>query len=101
MNEVDFKNWMADSGMKLKVQRDCISRLKRIERELDHCDIDEQYRNDRCQYLMSVFAKKGNNEEIKKYPHANLPIGKNYMSTYRHSLKQYIMFCDELASRQK
>lgn len=81
-------------GASSKVAGDTISRLKRIEREIDHCDIDEQYRSDRCEYLLQLFVSMGNNEEMKKYPSANLPIGKYYMSTYRHALKQYVQFCD-------
>ena len=95
MNELEFKKWMNDREMGKKIQGDCISRLKRIEREIDHCDIDEQYRNDRCEYLMSLFLKKGENEKMRKYPNADFPIGKYFMSTYRAALKKYIQFCDE------
>lgn len=41
MNEVEFRNWMSQKGVKHKVQSDCISRIKRVERELNHCDMDE------------------------------------------------------------
>lgn len=95
MNEVEFRNWMAEKGIKKKIQGDCISRLKRIEREINRCDIDEQYHNDRCEYLMSLFIHMGENTNMKKYPEANLPIGKYYMSTFRHAVKQYVQFCDE------
>ena len=43
----------------------------------------------------------GNNAEMKKYPNANLPIGKYYMSTYRHALKQYIQFSDDVTSNKQ
>lgn len=95
MNEVGFCNWMSQKGIKKKIQSDCISRLKRIEREIGHCDIDEQYRSDKCEFLMSLFLNMGENENMKKYPDANFPIGKYYMSTYRHSIKQYVAFCEE------
>lgn len=95
MNEVEFKKWLTTKGSNKKVQGDCISRLKRIERELDHCDLDEEYRNDRCEFILGVFRNMGNNDNIKKYPKANLPIGKYYMSTYRHAIKKYIEFCDD------
>ena len=55
MNEVEFRNWLEKRNVKKKVQADYVSRLKRIERELNHCDIDEQYRNDKCEHLMSLF----------------------------------------------
>ncbi|MEA5093019.1 hypothetical protein SDC9_22335 [bioreactor metagenome] len=98
MNEVDFRNWMTSKGINKKVQSDCISRLKRVEKEINRCDIDEQYRNDKCEYIMSLFLNMGENENMKKYPNSNLPIGKYYMSTYRHAVKQYIQFCDEVAA---
>lgn len=94
MNEVGFRNWLSESGVTGKVQSDCVSRLKRIERELHPCDIDEQYSNDRCQHLMTVFAGMGNNDEMKKYPNATFPIGKYYMNTYRHAIKQYVQFLE-------
>ena len=96
MNEVEFRNWLINKGVKTKVAGDTISRLKRIEREIENCDIDEQYRSDKCEFLMSLFVNLGVNDNMKKYSNVNLPIGKYYMSTYRHSLKQYIQFCEEV-----
>ncbi len=95
MNELDFRKWLANKGGKKKVQNDCIYRLKRIEREINHCDIDEQYHSDRCDYLLSLFDNNGKNELMDAYPNVQLPIGKYYMSTYRMALKKYIQFCDE------
>ena len=92
MNEIEFRNWLATNGMNKKVISDYVSRLKRIEREINHCDIDEQYRNDRCQYLMKLFIKMGNNDEMKKFPNTTLPIGKYHMSTFRLALKKYVDF---------
>lgn len=34
MNEVEFRNWLINKGVKTKVAGDTISRLKRIEREI-------------------------------------------------------------------
>ncbi len=95
MNEVDFRNWMTKNNVNRKVQSDIVSRIKRIEREIENCDIDEQYRSDKCSSLMALFLNKGQNSEMNKYPDANLPIGKYYMSTFRHAIKHYIMFCEE------
>ena len=100
MNEVEFRNWMKDNGSKTKVISDCISRLKRIEREFDHCDLDKEYHCDRCDSLLSAFENMGQNDNMKKYPNANFPIGKYYMSTYRYSLKKYIAFCEQVISTQ-
>ena len=98
MNEVGFRNWLINRGVNRKVVSDIVSRLKRIEREINYCDIDEQYRSDKCEYLMSLFLKVGNNDEMKKFPNTNLPIGKYSMGTFRYALKQYIKFCEEVAT---
>lgn len=94
MNEVEFRNWMQQSGIKRKVQSDTVSRLKKIEREIENCDIDEQYRSDRCEAILSLFENMGNNDRMKAYPNAHFPIGKYYMSTFRLAIKYYIRFCD-------
>ena len=96
MNEVEFRIWLITKGVKIKVIGDIISRLKRIERELENCDIDEQYRSDKCEYLLKLFLDMGNNKDIKKYSNVNLPIGKYYMSTYRYAIRKYIQFLDEI-----
>lgn len=96
MNEVEFKNWLSKKGINKKVQSDIISRLKRIEKELNRCDIDEQYRSDRCEYLMLLFSNMGNNSEIEKYKDISFPIGKYTMNTFKHALRQYVRFCDDL-----
>lgn len=101
MNEVEFKNWLIKNGTKSKVASDTVSRLKRIEREIENCDIDEQYRRNKCDYLLKLFLDMGNNDRMKKYPNANFPIGKYYMSTFRYALKQYIQFCDETISNKR
>ncbi len=97
MNEIDFRNWLKENGMRSKMQTDCISRLKRIERELDQIDLDEQYLIDKCTYVSSLFDKRGENERMKKFPNVNLPIGKEYISTYKHAIKRYVEFSDSLA----
>lgn len=101
MNEVEFRNWLIGNGCAPKVAGDHISRIKRIERELNHCDIDEQYRSDKCEYLISLFANNGNNDEMKKIKNTTLPFGKYYMSTYRLAIKKYVMFCDEIISNNE
>lgn len=92
MNEAEFRNWLSKNGVADKLQSDCVSRIKRIEKELNQCDIDEEYSRDNCKHLMAVFSNMGINHEMKKYPHANLPIGKYYMNTYRRAIRQYVEF---------
>lgn len=95
MKEVEFRSWLSKKGVSHKMQSDYVSRIKRIERELNQCDIDEQYHTDGCKSIMDLFLNMGMNEEMKKYPNANLPIGKYYMSTFRHTIKKYVEFCNE------
>ncbi|MBS4930365.1 MAG: hypothetical protein KH020_03380 [Clostridiales bacterium] len=99
MNEVEFRNWLIKNRCTAKVAGDHISRIKRVERELNHCDIDEQYRSDKCEYLIRLFSNNGNNEEMKKFQNNTLPIGKYYMSTYRLAIRKYVMFCDDTISK--
>ena len=101
MNEIEFRNWLIKNGCTAKVVGDHISRLKRIERELNHCDIDEQYRSDKCKYLLGLFSNNGNNEEMKKIKNNTFPIGKYHMGTYRLAIKKYVMFRDETNSKSE
>lgn len=96
MREIEFRNWLEKQGVKAKVQSDCVSRLKRIEREFDNCDLDDVYANDKFVFLMDAFLNTGKNENMDKYPDANFPIGKYYISTFRNALKKYVTFCDAI-----
>lgn len=99
MNEIPFRNWLSTNGVNKKVISDIVSRLKRLERELSPLDIDEQYRSDRCQFLMRAFAKMGNTEGMKQFPNNSLPIGKYHMNTFRLALKRYVEFCNDFNTR--
>lgn len=101
MNELEFKFWLINNGYKPKVACDTISRLKRIEREFENCDIDEQYCKDRCAYLLSMFSNMGKNKAMEKQLQVSFPIGKYYMSTYRYAIKLYVTFCDEFNSNKQ
>lgn len=92
MNEIEFKQWLCDNNVNKKVQSDLVSRLKKFERAIKNCDIDEQYRNDECEYLLSLFNNKGLNDGMREYEDSGLPIGKYQLSTYKHALKKYIEF---------
>jgi len=96
MNEIEFKKWLDKQGITKKVQSDLTSRIKRIEKEIDHCDIDNEYHNDQCNNLLSYFEKNGCNEQMIKIKNCTLPIGQYSMNTFRYSIKKYIQFKDEL-----
>lgn len=94
MDEIEFRNWLAQGQTKKKVQGDCISRLKRVERELG-IDLDKEFKKNKLEKVLLAFSNMGRNDEMKKYGDVGLPIGKYYMSTYIHSLKEYIKFKNE------
>lgn len=99
MDEIGFRIWLSKNNVNKKMQSDFISRLKRIEREINCCDIDEQYINDSCEYLMRLFSRMGNNAEMQKLGETNFPIGKYSMNTFRYALKQYVLFSNDLLKR--
>lgn len=47
MNELEFRKWLNKKGVSKKMQSDHTSRIKRIEKEINHCDIDNEYHNDK------------------------------------------------------
>lgn len=92
MNELEFRQWLSENNINKKVQSDMVSRLKKFERAINNCDIDEQYRNDKCEYLLSLFSNKGLNDSMSEYSNSGLPVGKYQLSTYKHALKKYIEY---------
>lgn len=95
MNEVEFKNWLAKNNTDRKVQSDILSRLRRIEHEIENCDLDKEYTKDRCKHLMSLFDRNGENSELRQL-NTSLPIGKAYIVTYKHAVKKYADFSKSL-----
>ena len=99
MDEIEFRNWLSKSSKKKKVQGDCVSRLKRIERELG-IDLEKKYKETKLQDILDAFSGMGENDEMAEFGKVNLPIGKKYMGTYSHSLKEYIKFKRDTAKKQ-
>lgn len=95
MDKLNFQNWLSKHNVSKKMQSDFISRLSRMERTFDYCDIEMQYNKDKCAYLLSLFKKKGLNERMAKYKNSALPIGKYQLSTYKYALVKYIKFVEE------
>jgi hypothetical protein len=95
MNEIEFRQWLSNKNVTYKVQSDLVSRLKRFERAIENCDIDEQYRSDNYKYLFSLFENKGINDNMSKIKNLGLPIGKYQLSTFKYALNKYKQFLDE------
>ena len=101
MDEINFRNWLIENKKTKKVVSDISSRLRRVEIEVNNCDIDEQYQKDKCKYLLSLFKKMGKNDNLKKYNDINLPVGRYYMSTYSYAIKLYIKFIEDFNAKEK
>lgn len=100
MNEVDFRVWLSSNNVNKKMSSDIVSRLKRIEKEINHCDLDVEYRSDQCSRLLSFFQNKGINAQMKQIE-TSLPVGKYQLSTYKYALKKYILFLQEVTSEKQ
>ena len=92
MNEVGFRKWLEESGTKKKVASDVISRLKRVEREFEQIDLDEEYDSDHCDRILSAFSNCGRNEVMESYPYATFPIGQYHLNTYKVAVRKYIEY---------
>jgi|BioPla2DNA2_1021312.scaffolds.fasta_scaffold34667_2 hypothetical protein len=94
MNEIDFRHWLSKSDRSKKVQQDIVSRLKTLRRAFNNCDLDVEYKKDKCESLFKALENKGINDEMKKYGDVRLPIGKYTLSVYRYALRLYVKFLE-------
>ena len=97
MNELDFRTWLTEKNVDKKVISDMISRLKKVEKEINHCDLDTEYRSDKGEYILSLFLNKGVNDGMKKIS-PMLPIGKYQLNTYKYAIRKYFCFLMETIS---
>ncbi len=95
MNECEFSTYLIRKGTSLKICSDIISRLKRIEKSIKDCDLDDEYQKDKCTSLLMLFNNKGMNDEMKKVHVGTLPIGSYTLSTFRYAIRKYISFKEE------
>lgn len=94
MNELKYRSWAKENGKSNKTICDDISRIRKIERELNLL-LDDEYHKDKCVYVLSLFDKTGNNDEMKKY-NTTLPVGKYFISAYKYSIKKYIAYLNDI-----
>ncbi len=90
-----FRKWLLDNKYNPKVVSDTISRIKKIEHSVNNCDLDLEYKKDKCRYLLSLFSNKGENEQMLSLIDNELPIGKYYLSTYKYAINTYLKFKQE------
>lgn len=97
MNEIEFRQWLSKNNVSKKMQSDFVSRLKRFERAIGNCDIDEEYRSDKYTYLFSLFENKGLNDNMNKFSNVDLPIGGYQLSTFKYALNMYKQYLEDLS----
>ncbi len=95
MNEMRFREWMAQKNINRKVQSDLISRIKKVEKEFNYCDIDKEYTKDECKYILGLFQKKNYNSLIADFPNSAFANPQKNLNTYRHAINKYISFCKD------
>lgn len=95
MKEIEFRQWLYKKDVPKKVQSDIVSRLKRFERAIGNCDIDEQYRSDKFHYLFSLFQNKGLNDNMSKFTNVDMPVGKYQLSIFKYALNKYKQFLED------
>jgi len=74
---------------------DICSRLKRLERAVGNCDIDERYSQDRCASLFHLLDNKGANEIGDTVEEPGLPVVKSQLRVFKCALKKYVEFVDD------
>ena len=74
------------------MQSDTISRLKKLEIELNFIDIDAEYKKDKCGCLVSLFINKGENIAMKELNTSLLPLGTYQLTTYKYALNLYQIY---------
>lgn len=92
MRELDFHNWLTSNNTPKKLCSDYISRLKRLEHSISDCDLDEEYKKDKCNSLLELFNKSGQNKKMASRHIGSLPIGKYHIATYKYAINKYLEF---------
>ena len=92
MNEIGFRKYLADLNVSKKIISDHVSRLKRIEKAVLNCDLDDEYEKDGCSQLLKLCKKNYDLAKLDLKIVGNLPIGNYSMNTFRYSINKYCDF---------
>lgn len=98
MDIIYFNNWLIKQNKNKKVISDTISRIKKIELLIGN-SIDEQYKKDSCDFLLSIFDNKGINDKMNNFiinSNVSMPIGKYHLSAYKYAVNTYINYLKSL-----
>lgn len=93
MKELEFRYWLQEMNYSQKVISDCVSRLKRIEKNLDFHDLDKEYEYDSFSRLKLYLAN-----DCKESPYNSSLEMKSPKSKYALicSLNKYVSFLNGL-----
>jgi len=94
MNRIDFYLWTLENNIPKKLYTDNLCRLQQIEHCISNCDLDEEYYKDKCQSILELFKNLGKNEKMANRHSGNLPIGKNYLTSYSSAIRKYVLCMD-------
>ena len=98
MDIIYFRNWLINQNKNKKIISDIISRIKKVEL-LIGSSIDEQYKKDSCDFLLSLFNNKGINDQMNNFiinSNVSMPIGKYHLSAYKYAANTYINYLKSL-----
>ncbi len=101
MREIDFYNWLKDKNTPSKRCSDFKARVKKVENCLKDCNLDMEYKKDKCVSLLRLFDKTGQNIEMKERHIGGLPIGDYHLASYKYSVNKYIDFLNATVQEQK
>ena len=99
MNRIDFYMWTLEQKWPKKIYTDNLCRLQQVEHSISNCDLDEEYYKDKCKSILELFIKLGKNEKMASRHIGNLPIGKNYMSSYTSAIRKYVLCMDYVVKK--
>ena len=93
MKEIEFREWLVRNQVNEKVISDIISRVKRVELELQ-VDLDSEYKNNKYPELLFAFKNQGKNEVMSKHK-TSLPVGKAQLASIKYAINKYSLFLED------
>ncbi|MCI6954187.1 MAG: hypothetical protein SOU88_08315 [Candidatus Treponema excrementipullorum] len=93
MKEIEFRDWLLNQGVSKKMQSDFVSRLKRLETNLDFFDIDEEVKFDNCNRLLNYLSSG-----CKESPYSKkleLAGSSKQYTVLKYAVKKYLSFLQD------
>lgn len=84
--------YLLNSGLSIKVSKDIISRINRLEKVIINFDIEQEYLKNECKNILDLLSKNADVHKLKKMLTGKLPIGNYTMNTYKYAIRKYVKF---------